>query len=205
MTGRVTGYRVVLPAGWHRLPADPVAVRPVARRLLLQAWADRPRDATAAARRTLEDELVRLADRAADQGGHELLVSLQEVGGVPLAASAVVSLVPLPLEGEAGLAELAEVSADGALSSEVVALGPHRAVVVARDVALPGADRPAGLPALAAEVRSTRQVSVHLPVPDEPVSLLLSFSTPLVALADPLTELFLAIAATVSWREADTR
>ena len=125
------GYRIVLPQGWHRLPADPIALRPVVRQLLLDLWSDQPRDQTAQRRRGLEQELVRLGDQASDRGGRELLLSLQIVGDVLLAASAVVSLVPTLLQGEAGLQQLAQVSADAAIASVVVDLGRNRGVVVA--------------------------------------------------------------------------
>lgn len=196
-----TGYRIVLPQGWHRLPADPIALRPVVRQLLLDLWADQPRDQTAQRRRGLEQELVRLGDQASDRGGRELLLSLQIVGDVPLAASAVVSLVPTLLQGEAGLQQLAQVSADGAIASAVVDLGHNRGVVVVRDRQIAVEDRPAGLGAAAASVTRTRQLDVHLPVPDEPAMLLLSFSTPLMSLAEGLTELFMAMACTVRWRQ----
>jgi hypothetical protein len=52
--------------------------------------------------------------------------------------------------------------------------------------------------------RTTRCVDVLLPVPDVPRVLLLSFTTSVVPLFAPLTELFLTIASTVQWqRDAD--
>ena len=201
MTGTITGYRIVLPDGWHRLPAGPIALRPIARELLLRLWADQPRDQTAQRRRDLEQELVRLGDTASDQGGRELLLSLQAVGGVPLAASAVVSMVPTLLDGEAGFVELAQVSAEGAISSGVFDLGRNRGVVVVRDQAVEARDRPAFLGEAGAAITRTRQVDIHLPVPDEPAMLLLSFSTPLMSLAESLTELFVAMSSTVQWRQ----
>lgn len=203
MSSTTSGYRIVLPEGWHRLPADPIALRPIARELLHRLWADLPRDSTAQRRRDLEQELVRLGDAASDRGGRELLLSLRAVGGVPLAASAVVSMVATGLAGEGGLVELARVSADGAISSEVTDLGRNRGVVVVRDQAVEAADRPAFLGAAGAAVTRTRQVDVHLPVPDEPAMLLFSFSTPLMSLAEGLTELFLAMASTVQWRQGE--
>lgn len=203
MSSTTTGYRIVLPEGWHRLPADPIALRPIVRELLHRLWADLPRDSTAQRRRDLEQELVRLGDAASDQGGRELLLSLRAVGGVPLAASAVVSMVATGLAGEPGLVELARVSAEGAISSEVADLGRNRGVVVVRDQAFEAADRPALLEAAGVVVTRTRQVDVHLPVPDEPAMLLLSFSTPLMSLAEGLTELFVAMASTVQWRQGE--
>ena len=51
---------------------------------------------------------------------------------------------------------------------------------------------------------TTRHVDVFLPAPDAPPVLLLSFTTGVVPLFPPLTELFLTIASTVQWqREPD--
>jgi hypothetical protein len=203
LTDGVSGYRLVLPPGWHRLPADPIALRPVVRDLLLRLWADQPRDETAPRRRDLEQALVEMGDRASDQGGRELLLCLQAVAGVPLAASAVVSMVATGLQGEQGLADLAQVSAEDAISSEVLDLGSNRGVVVVRDQAVEAAERPVILGAAAEAVTRTRHVDVHLPVPDEPAMLLLSFSTPLMALGDAFSELFVAIASTLQWRQGE--
>jgi hypothetical protein len=197
---------MLLPDGWWRLPANPIAMRPVVRRLLLQLWADQPRDATAQRRRELEDQLVRLGSSAADQGGLELLVCLQSAGDVPLPASAVVSLQATLLEGEEGLQQLAAVSEAGALSSEVLDLGRNRGVLVVRDapleepVSLPQEATPEQRQVLTEGLRTVRQVDVHLPVPGEPAMLLLSFSTPMAPLFDVFTELFVSLASTVEWQ-----
>lgn len=197
---------MVLPDTWIRLPTNPITLRPIVRRLLLERWADQPRDATVQRRRQLEQQLVEQGSSAADGGGRELLVCLQTVDDVPLPASAVVSLHATLVDGEEGLQELARASASGAISSEVLDLGRNRGVLVVRDAVL---DSPPLLPeeataeqrqALTAALRTVRQVDVHLPVPDEPAMLLLSFSTPMTALFEVFTELFVALASTVEWR-----
>lgn len=204
------GYRMVLPASWARLPANPIALRPVVRRLLLDLWADQPRDQTARRRRQLEQQLVELGNQAADGGGRELLVCLQTAGDVTLAASAVVSLHPTLVQGDECLQQLAETNRLTAASSEVINLGRNRGLLVIRDClvedALPVPDTATHeqREALADAVRSTRQVDVHLPVPDEPAMLLLSFSTPVAPLFDAFTELFVALASTVQWRADQT-
>lgn len=215
-------YRLVLPEGWLRLPADPVALRPAARAVIAERFAGLPRDSTAQLRRELEDELVALADTASGQFAVDLLLLTSEVAGRPLSASCVVSIVPVPLDGPVALAELVEDSADGALSSEILQLGRHTGVRVVRDELPstdPAAERPPGLDARIAEAvrdtvgpdavtavpatRPSRLVDVFLPVPDSAVTLLLSFSTAVRPLFDPLTELFTAIAATVQFRAED--
>jgi len=68
-------------------------MRPIVRRLLLDLWSDQPRDNTAQRRRELEQRLVQMGSSAADEGGQEVLVCLQVIEGVPLAASGVVSVL----------------------------------------------------------------------------------------------------------------
>jgi hypothetical protein len=202
----MSGYRMLLPASWVRLSANPIAMRPVVRRLLLELWSDQPRDATAQRRRELEQRLVQLGSTAADNGGHELLVCLEVAGDVPLPASAVVSLHPTLIDDEAGLQQLAEASAAGAMSSEVLDLGRNRGVLVVREtevdepVPLPQDATPEQREALVEGLRRVRQVDVHLPVPGEPAMLLLSFSTPLAPLFEVFTDLFVSLASTVEWQ-----
>lgn len=197
---------MLLPSSWVRLPANPVAMRPVVRRLLLELWSDQPRDATVQRRRELEQRLVQLGSTAADNGGHELLVCLEVAGDVPLPASAVVSLHPTLIDDEAGLQQLAEASARGAMSSEVLDLGRNRGVLVVREtevdepVPVPQDATPEQREALVEGLRRVRQVDVHLPVPGEPAMLLLSFSTPLAPLFEVFTELFVSLASTVEWQ-----
>lgn len=220
-TGRPTPYRLVVPRPWVRLPMDPEGMRSAARALLLRRYADQPRDATAAARRALEDELVALT-RAQGTGFARMLLLLSlEVQRRPVSASCLVSLLPHAVEpGEAGLAALASELDDHA---EVRDVGRHRAVVAVRDrverpdlpggTDLPGlADRAAqalglgeaprrGAPAW--EPGTVRGVDVHLPLPDGEHLLLLSFSTPLPPLFEAMTELFLLIAGSVQFDRGD--
>ena len=116
------------------------------------------------------------------------------------------------------------------LESVVEDLGSNRGVVVVRDVRAPVPDTsdervlavarahaawtvsgderepdvgasPEPVPdEVLARQRTTRSVDVLLPVPDGPRVLLLSFSTPVEPLFEPLTTLFLTIASTVQWQ-----
>ncbi len=71
----------------------------------------------------------------------------------------------------------------------------------ARQDAVDGAE----LERLVADAERSRCVDVFIPVPDQPRCLLLTFSTPLVPMFDPLTTLFITLAATVQWRVGDDR
>ena len=56
---------------------------------------------------------------------------------------------------------------------------------------------------LVAEAERTRSVDVFIPVPDQPRCMLLSFSTPLVPMFEPMTTLFVTLASTVQWQVGD--
>ena len=188
-------YRLLLPEQWVKLPADPTAMRAAARRHLEHRFADLPRDRTAQLRRSLEDDLVRLADAAGSAYAVDILLLSLDVAERPVSASCLVSLVPIPLADAAALGTLAAELGDGALTSEVVDLGPHRVVRVTRDEQ-PAAEGPA---VVADWDGRSRLVDVYVPVPDSEATLLLSFATPVVPLFDVLTELFDAMVSTLQW------
>lgn len=218
-------YRLVLPPGWTRLPMEPVALRPAARAWLLARSSTLPRDRTAQARRAVEDDLVALASRPGAEYARMLLVLSVEAQSRPVSASCLVSELPLDLSDETRLEAVRASREAGTVACAVTDVGPHRALVVVRDevVAPPAQDeaetarlarayadhlgldtrRPDPEPSW--DPRRSRSVGVHLPVPDTRSTLLLSFSTPLAPLFDPLTELFLLMAATVQWRRDGER
>jgi hypothetical protein len=218
-------YRLVVPASWTRLPMDPVGMRDAARAMLLRRYGSLPRDETAKLRREVEQDLVALTRRAGSEYARMLLVLALEVSRRPITASCLVSLLPQAVPDEAALQALAVDLSDGALTSVVEQLGSNRGVVVVRDEVQPLPAAPEGIDVAALAQRyadsigvgqvpaepgtppwepgTTRHVDVHLPVPDSPRVLLLSFSTPLVPLFDPLTELFLMMAGTVQWDRGD--
>lgn len=218
-------YRLVVPAAWTRLPMDPVGMRDAARSMLRRRFASLPRDETAALRRELEQDLVALTGRAGSEYARMLLVLALEVSRRPITASCLVSLLPHSLPDEAALQTLAVEHSGGALASVVEQLGTTRGVVVVREQVqtLPAAPDGLDVPALAEQYAdaiglgqtpaepgtaswlpgTTRHVDVYLPVPESPRVLLLSFSTPLVPLFEPLTELFLVMAGTVQWDRGD--
>lgn len=221
-------YRLVVPAAWTRLPMDPVGMRDAARAMLLRRYASLPRDETAKLRREVEQDLVALTRRAGSEYARMLLVLALEVSRRPITASCLVSLLPQAVRDEAALQALAAELSDGVVTSAVEELGANRGVVVVRDEVQPLPQAPEGVDVAALAARyadsiglgevppepgapgsepwtpgTVRHVDVHLPVPDSPRLLLLSFSTPLVPLFEPLTDLFLMMAATVQWDRGD--
>jgi hypothetical protein len=129
-----------------------------------------------------------LAQTQAEQaaGGHEMFLSLQQVAGIPLAASLVIFLVP-PL-GTQGVtaAGLARSLTGDERRATVADLPVGEAVRVLRRTGT--GDGPA-----------TATLEVFVPVPDNGEWLLLSFATPLGPLAPALTKLFDAICTTLRW------
>lgn len=189
MTAGLPRLTLLIPDDWYRLPLtdDEVLRRAVAAVVDRQF---RGIDNQPLLRREATDALLRQGRSARDNGGVDLYLSHESVGGIPLAVSLVVSLVPLP-PGEPSL---------------------H---AVARELALPGAtvavvDLPAGGAvrrqrvdaAGAGELGAPQQESVlvdYALLGPAGTMLLLSFSSPIVAVADALAELFEAVAGTVRW------
>lgn len=223
-------YRLVVPAAWTRLPMDPLGMRDAARAMLRRRYADLPRDETARLRHEVEQQLVAITRRPGSEYARMLLLLSLEVHRRPVTASCLVSLLPRAVRDEDALQAVAAELAHGAITSVVEDLGDNRGVVVVRDEvhALPEAPTGVDVQALAQQYAdaiglgetqpapgapgsepwtpgTTRHVEVHLPVPDSPRLLLLSFSTPIVPLFDSLTELFLMMAGTVQWEREPGR
>jgi len=141
----------------------------------------------------VERTLLDSSRAAAEGGGLEMYVSTEVVAGVPLAISLVVTVLSAPASaGDTPMAELVrELGQDG---SEVtlVELAAGRAVRRRRT------DRPREIADLGAPDDSVL-VDFFVPVPGHDALVLLSFSTPLLPLADALAEFFEAIAGTARW------
>lgn len=182
---------LVVPEDWRQIPlhdggALTSAVRAVVDRQF-RGMEDQPLLKRDAVRR-----LTETASEAASQGGVELYLSFAAVAGIPVATSLLVSLVPAP-PGHVSLRSVArELSAAGD-RTEVVELPFGTAVRRQRVVPPAGPDVPQALEVVACDY--------YLKGP-EGTLLLLAFSSPLAALADPLAELFEAVAATARWTES---
>lgn len=118
-------YRLVVPQGWTRLPVDPAGMRTAVRAMLRRRFATLQRDATAALRREVEQDLVSLTQGPGREYMRMLLVLDLEVQRRPVTGTCLVSLLPQPVVGEQALAQLADSMADGAVESVVEDLGPE--------------------------------------------------------------------------------
>ncbi|MCE7083168.1 hypothetical protein [Streptomyces sp. ST2-7A] len=196
------GYRLITPAEWYRIPLEPEERRERSVRALVDRTHPR-RDEAAGPRRELRDLLDHLTSRAAAGGSLELHLSTQTLLGVPLPVSLLVT-VESPEPGDS-LAIPAELLAHGLRRRHpeaevtVVPLPAGEAVRVRREEK-PRDAEDLGYPA----DRTTVVLTHYLAVPDTGAHLLLTFSTPLVELADPLLEMCDAIAGSLIWqRESD--
>ncbi|MBB0243119.1 hypothetical protein FNQ90_03080 [Streptomyces alkaliphilus] len=193
-----TGYRLITPAEWYRIPLESEERRERSVRALVDRTHPN-RDEAAGPRRELRDLLDHLTTRAAAGGGLELHLSTQTLLGVPLPVSLLVT-VESPDPGES-LEISAELLARGLRRRHpeaevtVVALPAGESVRVRREE-LPKDAEELGYPA----DRTTVVLTHYLPVPGTGAHLLLTFSTPLIELADPLLEMCDAIAASLLWR-----
>jgi hypothetical protein len=177
---RPSDYRLTVPEGWVRVDLHPGVREPALARLVDRQF--RGVNNAADLKRQARDQFLRVAQYAYGNGGLELYVSLQTAGGLPLPASLVVTLTPPP-------------------DKETLRVTPDRLAQALADdggqVAL--TQLPAG-PAVRVRRRAEATIlDVHVIVPESGAYLVLSFSTPLNALADAMLDLFDSIASTLRW------
>lgn len=177
---RPSDYQLTVPEGWARVDLQPGVREPALARLVDQQFCGL--DNAQQLKRQVRDQFLRVAQYAYGNGGLELYVSLQTAAGLPLPASLVVTLSPPP-------------------DKETLRITPDR---LAQALAADGGqvtvtELPAG-PAVRVRRRTeATTLDVHVAVPESGAYLLLSFSTPLDALADAMVDLFDSIASTLRW------
>ncbi|HEV8219862.1 MAG TPA: hypothetical protein VGQ05_06330 [Streptosporangiaceae bacterium] len=196
-------FAVLLPPGWVRIKLDgsePVVLaRLVAAKVATVDPAQRE-EARALLTRTLGSALRDA--RAA--GGLDVLLSVAESHGVPIAASCLITYLDkdgdkVPLDGL-----LMDLSARGGqVTGTEIANGPairHQYEVSPPEGSQSEGRLPEDVPA-GAEPVATRvtMVDYFLPLPGRPGLLVLSFSTPVEPLAEALVMLFDAIAESLRW------
>ena len=184
---------LVTPEDWYRLPL----LEESALKRAVTEYAGRQfrgKDDRPTLRRELVDALLSEAHRAREGGAVDMYLSGLPVGGIPLAISLVVTLVPVPSEGAGSVDEWAPGFDDDGVQATVVELPAGRAVRRQRvDAVDLGTLAEPGTPPL-----DTLLVDYLLPGPGG-TALLLTFSSPLVPVAEALAELFEAVAGTVRW------
>lgn len=188
--GRPNDYRLALPDGWYRID-----VRPGPRKRAIQALIQRQFrgiNAGQQLRKQLENQLLTMARGAHSSGGIEIYLCQQEILGVPVPASLVVSITPPTGDERALTPEQLAGTFDDDREVTLVSLAAGTAVRTRRRT-VPAADDPNG------NIVPVTNLDVYVPVPASDRYLLLSFSTNLDSLADSLVSLFDAIAGTLQW------
>ncbi|QDQ11492.1 hypothetical protein [Streptomyces spectabilis] len=182
-------YTILVPGGWFQIPLEPPRERD--RGILALAERQfRGVDHAPLLKERLMRDLQKRARAACRVGGVELYLSVLTVGGVPLASSLLVSLVPEGWPGCGTAYDLARRLA----GSEVVELeGAGEAVREERTEA-PDPER------LMGSTLATTTVVYNVPVPASQAWLTLTFSTPMEALAPKMVELFDTVASTLHWQ-----
>ena len=159
-----TGYSLVLPPGWLRLPARPGAAEPVLDEALDEAFAGLPRDSVGPLRAELRRRALALVAEARFADAVDVYVPLLGVRGRPLPASVIVAVTTLPdaLSTDLGTDATADAATAGLLSR--VAANGRGAVVTlpAGPCARVESHEP---PRDEGEGHGTRRVVFHLPVP----------------------------------------
>ncbi|MFK0109183.1 hypothetical protein [Streptomyces sp. NPDC091217] len=197
-------YRLLLPDGWFRVRIDPEG-----RERSVDALVDRKFEGIDNAphlKRQLRDELLAQAVAAYRDGGIELYLSLQQAGPLTIPASLLITLLrPAPGTALPDATELAgRLSAGMDAETTVAELAAGPAVRVRRVTGQPDTPAPAGAPGSTDEVLPSVTVDYQLPVPGTTAHLLLTFSTPLLQIADAMVELFDAVAGSLTWLDGDT-
>ncbi|WP_437071070.1 hypothetical protein [Streptomyces sp. enrichment culture] len=191
-------YQLMLPDGWFRILLDPRHRERSVKALVNKRFSGA--DDAPNLRRQLQQELLHQATKAYEEGGIELYISLQRAGALTIPASLLITLVPArnaesALPSPQALAdELQGTESDGR-SVSVVELAAGTAVRVRVD---PVEGR---TQATIGDALPSVTVTYQLRVPGSEAHLLLSFSTPLVKIADAMVELFDAVAGSLVWKE----
>jgi hypothetical protein len=177
---RPNDYRLTVPEGWYRIALEPGAREAAIAKVIDHQF--RGVDNAAPLRRNARGQLLRVAQQAHHNGGMELYVSLQTAGGFPLPASLVVTLTP-PHDDPTVLVTPERLAGTLSNSFRLVTL----------------VELPAGQAVHVRRRAEATILDVYVPVPESSAYLMLSFSTPLDALADAMIGLFDSIASTLRW------
>jgi hypothetical protein len=172
-------FTVLLPPGWIRLPLDARAKATAAAIATAKVAGLTEPQRSQVREQVLK--ILRLAMRDARQaGGIDIMISLAEREGIPLAATCLVCYVDQDPASSIDQFAAELVSEGGEVSTPEIAGHPsvrrrHLDDIVTR-------------------------VDYHLPIPGGTGMLTFAFSTPMEPLADSLVLLFDAIAESIRWR-----
>lgn len=191
-----TGYTLVLPPGWSRVPLRRGTENAIDG-ILDRTFAGLPRDQVASARRELQLRLRDLAEQAREHAGLDLYVPTERMGEVTVTASFVVA--------EMSLVRAEQVDPQ-MLVARLVADSEHTSAVELSETLGTRTEHVADADTEQGVEHASRRVDYVLPVPADPDRwLIVSFSTlgagdPNDEFAELLVELFDAIMTTFRWK-----
>lgn len=200
-------YQLLLPEGWFR-----VHIEPQRRQQSVDALVERQFkgiDNAPQLKAQLRQEMTGQAARAFDEGGIELYLSLQQAGPFTVPASLLVALGLPPQGGRLPALDdiAARLAAEAKDSQEVSVVElPAGPALRVREEYDPARDRQA-----VKAVKTEKDADYALPsvtldyqvqVPGAEAILLLTFSTPLIQIADAMVDLFDAVAGSLSWTDS---
>ncbi|MFE2050364.1 hypothetical protein ACFXAS_17875 [Streptomyces sp. NPDC059459] len=196
-------YRLLMPEGWFRLDIDPER-----RERSVDALVNRRFEGTDNVphiKRQLRQDLLAQAAAAFREGGIELYLSLQQAGPLTIPASLLIIFLPAPSSGTSPSLEAVanRLASDGQSEVEILELAAGPAVRVRRATGGPEQAPPAGLPGEAEEALPSVTLDYQVSVPGTGSYVLMTFSTPLVQIADAMVELFDAVAGSLTWIDGD--
>lgn len=202
-TASPSDYRLLLPDGWFRVDIDPESRERSVDALVGRRFAGV--DNAPHLKRQLRDRLLAQATSAYQDGGIELYLSLQQAGSLTIPASLLITLLrPTARTTLPDAAELARhLSAGRPGETTVTELAAGTAVRVRRKTGQPNTPAPAEAAGSPDEVLPSVTLDYQLPVPRSEAHLLLTFSTPLLQIADAMVDLFDAIAGSLTWVDGD--
>lgn len=203
LTSRATGYSLVLPSPWKRIPLVG-ATKATVRKILDEAFAGLPRDSIAPYRQEIEQRLAKAISQARQTGGKDLYLPIGMKRDSVISASFVVSDFPLEFPEGADPDGLAAALASAETSQEQRA----RKVTVANVPAV-RMERTAGAnPEQGIEFGSRRVIYIISIPGNTKTWMSIAFST--LGAGDPdddfailLVQLFDAIVSTMRWKFAD--
>ena len=188
-------FRITLPPGWVRIPLDERAPEVIAL-LAKRRAATMPVGQQEQVRIALAKLMHDCALQAQSAGGIDLLLSTEPVNGITVPALCLITYTDPRTDARVGVEQLrGQLTAPGA---EVAVLEWQSGPIIRRALTRlepvpPSPEQPAPSPLVITEI------AYWTAVPGRPGLLALTFSTPVAELAEALTGLFDAMAATFWW------
>lgn len=211
-----------VPECWDYLPTAPGELRPALRTLLKERTTHRSIDETAAARRTLENNIVDILESNNTHNIFAILLSNMTVNDTPVPASGVLVNTPLDLSAPGAVQGITMLEAERATFTDTLNIQGTTAAVAIHDTerevstvtehdaevqhlwaAFQEVYRASAVTALPETINhTTREIRVWIPAPESTRTILIHFTFPHGPLSDKLTTICLETACAIDFRAA---